>query len=160
MVGYSLLLFSHTSSPPGLLLLSLCYRWQPYLTPLLPGEGNCSGIFSVGLNFRALKVVAIWDKWLKRMSQLEPEVRVLCPLVVHSGPFSAVAQCFRFSVTFGLGFWNYSLCWHAAAHGLVLSGWDFVFKMDYIGGTVMAVGEMHLQTWMSVHWVFHDALVA
>lgn len=26
------------------------------------------------------------------MSQLEPEVRVLCPLVVHSGSFSAVAQ--------------------------------------------------------------------
>lgn len=26
------------------------------------------------------------------MSQLGPEVRVLCPLVVHSGSFSAVAQ--------------------------------------------------------------------
>lgn len=57
-----------------------------------PGRRNCSGIFSVGLNFRALKVVAIWDKWLKLMSQLEPEVRVLCPLVVHSGSFRAVAQ--------------------------------------------------------------------
>lgn len=49
--GLQFALFSHTSS--------LCYMWQPYLTPLLPGEGTAVASFQW---VRALKAVAIWDK--------------------------------------------------------------------------------------------------
>lgn len=69
------------------------------------------------------------------MSQLEPEVRVLCPLVVHYGSFSTVAQLLpdvMSLLALGSGT-TYSLCCHDAAHGLGLSGWNFVSKMDCTG---------------------------
>lgn len=69
------------------------------------------------------------------MSQLEPEVHVLCPLVVHYGSFSTVAQLLpdvMSLLALGSGT-TYSLCCHDAAHGLGLSGWNFVSKMDCTG---------------------------
>lgn len=66
------------------------------------------------------------------MSQLEPEARVLCPLVVHYGSFSSVAQLlpdFMSLLALDSGT-TYSLCCHDAAHRLGLSGWAFDSKMD------------------------------
>lgn len=146
MVGYSWLLSSRASQPtyPGMLLSPLLQTAAILDTTAFQGGRGCAGIFLVGLNFRVLTVVAIWDKWL--MSQLEPGACVLCPLVVHSGSFSTVAQLLPdFIVTCGLGFWNYLLFmlpW--CSNGLGLSGWDFVSKMDCAGGIFMAVLEMHL----------------
>lgn len=90
------------------------------------------------------------------MSQLEPKVRVLCPLVVHYGSFSTVAQLLldvMSLLALGSGT-TCSLCCHDAAHGLGLSGWNFVLKMDCTRGIFMGALERHPRTWIGVHWIF------
>lgn len=157
--GLQLLLFS-LISPAHL----VCVALEPFATDSSNTWHYCfSGREELlwRLHFRALKLVASWDKWLKLMSQLEPEVRVLCPLVVHSGSFSTVAQLLPdFLCHFQPWVLELLFMLTCCSTQLLLSGWDFVLKMDCTGGMIMAVWEMHLQTGISVHWIFHDALVA
>lgn len=94
-MGYSLLLFSRTSSPPGLLLLSLCYWCSHTWHHCFPGRGTALA------SFQGVSILEPWKLWPSEINDwnkcLSWNLRCVCsaPLWFILDPSVLWPSCFQ-----------------------------------------------------------------